>query len=71
MMLSVSPSSSFKQSLHIGIETKTVNKDFIQTAIELGPPVSQSSTKISKLHVPTDSQHKIQAGVPLIENPQT
>ena len=43
---------------YIGIETKIVNKDSIRTAIELGPPVSESSTKISKFHAPTDSEHK-------------
>ena len=35
-----------------------VNKDSIQIAMELGPPVLESSTKISKLHGPIDSEHK-------------
>ena len=58
MILSASPSPFFKQSSHIGIGTKIVNKDSIRTAIELGPPVSEFSTKISKFHAPTDSEHK-------------
>ena len=58
IILSASPSSFFKQSSHIGIGTKIVNKDSIQTAVELGPSVSESSTKISKFHAPTDSEHK-------------
>ena len=58
IILSASPSSFFKQSSHIGIGTKLVNKDSIRAAIELGPPVSESSTKISKFHAPTDSEHK-------------
>ena len=57
-MLFASPSSFFKQSLHIGIVRKVVNKDSIRTAIELGLLVSESSTKISKFHAPTDSEHK-------------
>ena len=57
-MRSASPSSFFKQSLHKVIGTKIVNKDSIQTVIEIGPPVSQSSTKISKFHAPTDSEQK-------------
>ena len=57
-MLFASPSSFFKQSSHIGIDTKIINKDSIWTAIELGLPVSESSTKISKFHAPTDSEHK-------------
>ena len=55
---SASPSSFFKQSLHVGIGTKIVNKDSVWTAIELGPPASESSTKISKFHAPTNSEHK-------------
>ena len=35
-----------------------VNKDSIQIAMELGPPVLESSTKISKFHDPIDSEHK-------------
>ena len=53
-----SPSLFFKQSSHIGIGTKIVSKDSIGAVIELGPPVSESSTKISKFHAPTDSEHK-------------
>ena len=34
-----------------------VNKDSIQIAMELGPPVLESSTKISKFHGPIDSEH--------------
>ena len=84
MMLSACPSSFFKQSSYIGTGMKIVNKDAIWTAIELGPPVSESSTKISKFYAPNDSEqkfhesenrklatHRIQAGVPLVENPQT
>ena len=52
------PSPFFKQSSHIGIGSKIVNKDSIRKAIELGPPVSESPTKISKFHAPTDSEHK-------------
>ena len=52
------PSSLFKQSSRIGVRTKIVNKDSIRTAIELGPPVSESLIKISKFHGPTDSEHK-------------
>ena len=58
VILSASPSSFFKQSPHIGIGAKIVNKDPIRTAIELGRPVLESSTKISKFHAPTDSEHK-------------
>ena len=57
-MRPASPSSFFKQSLHKVIGTKIGNKDSIQTVIEIGPPVSQSSTKISKFHAPTDSEQK-------------
>ena len=57
-MLSASPSSFFKQNLHIGIGTKIVNKDSIRTIIELVPPVLESSTKISKFYAPTDSKQK-------------
>ena len=53
-----SPSSLFKQSSQFGIGTKIVNKDSIRTPIELGPPVSESSTKFSKFHAPTDSEYK-------------
>ena len=55
---SASPSFFFKQSSHIRIGTKIVNKDSIRTAIELVLPVSDSSTKISKFHALTDSEHK-------------
>ena len=58
IILSASPSSLFKQSSRMGIETKIVNKGSIRTAIKLGPPVSESSVKISKFHAPTDSEHK-------------
>ena len=51
IMLSASSTSFSKQSSHIGIETKIINK-------ELEPPVSESSIKISKFHAPTDSEHK-------------
>ena len=51
IMLSASSSSFSKQSSHIGIGTKIINK-------ELEPPVSESSIKISKFHAPTDSEHK-------------
>ena len=62
IILSPSPSSFFKQSLHIGM--KIVNKHSLWTAIELGPPVSESSSKISKFHAPTDSKHKFhKAGI--------
>ena len=56
--LFASPSAFFKQSSHIGIATKILNKDSIRTAIELRPPMSESSTKMSKVHTPTDSEHK-------------
>ena len=58
IVVSASPSSFFKQSSHIGIGMKIAIKDSIQTAIELGPPVSESSIKISKFHAPTDSENK-------------
>ena len=58
LILSASPSSFFKQSLNIGIATKIFDKDSIRIGIELRPPVSEYSTKISKFHVPTDSEHK-------------
>ena len=57
IILSASPLSFFKQNSHIRIGTKIVNKDSIRTAIELGSPVSESPTKISKSHAPTDSEH--------------
>ena len=51
---------------------------------ELGTPVSESSTKISKFYDPTDSEHKLhktrikklamhrgQNGIPLTENLQS
>ena len=57
-MLSASPSSFFKQSSRIVIGRQIANKDSIQTAIELGLPVLESSTKISKFYAPTDSKHK-------------
>ena len=57
-MLSASPSSFFKQSSHIRIGTKIVKKDSIRTAIELGPAVSESSTKISKFHAPAASEYQ-------------
>ena len=58
IILSAYLSSFFKQRSHIGIGAKIVNKDSIRTAIKLGQPVSESSTKISKFHAPTDSEHK-------------
>ena len=58
IILSASPSLFFKQSSHIEIGTKIANKHSPRTAIELGLPVLKSSTKISKLHVPTNSEHK-------------
>ena len=58
IILYASPSSFFKQSSHIEIGTKIINKDSIRTAIELGPPVSESSTKISKFDAHTDSEYK-------------
>ena len=57
-MRCASPSSFFKQSSHIGIGTKMVKKDSIQTVIKLGPAVSESSTKISKFHAPTTPENK-------------
>ena len=57
-MLFASPSSFFKQSSHIGIGAIIVNSHSIRTAIELRPPVSESSTKILKFHAPADSEHK-------------
>ena len=51
IMLSASSSSFSKQSSHIGIGRKMVNK-------KLEPPVLKSSIKISKFHAPTDSEHK-------------
>ena len=56
IMLSVSPSLFFKQSLHISIRigTKNINKDSIRTAIELRWLVLESSNNTSKFHAPTD-----------------
>ena len=40
------------------------NKHFILTVIELGPPVSESSAKISKFYAPIDSKHNFhKAGI--------
>ena len=61
-MLSAPPSSFFKQSSNIGIGSKIVKKDSIQTAIKFGLAVSESSTKISKFHAPTVSEHKFHKG---------
>ena len=46
----------FTQSLQYQIWN--VNTYSILTVIQLGPPVSESSTRISKFHDPTDSEHK-------------
>ena len=60
IMLSASPSSFFKESSHIGIGAiiENINKYSIRMAIEHGSTVSESSTKISKFHAPTDSEYK-------------
>ena len=42
----------------MGNGTKIENKHSIRMAIELRTPVSESSTKISKFHAPTGSEHK-------------
>ena len=55
-MLSSSPSSVFHTKFTIS-ELKS-NKYSILTVSELGPPVSESSTRISKLYIPTDLEHK-------------
>ena len=55
IMLSASPSSFFMLSSHVN---GNANKHSIQTINEFGPPVLESSTKISKFHAPTDSEPK-------------
>ena len=55
-MLSASPHLFSTQSLHY--QNWKSNKYSIITVIELGPPVSKSSTRISKFYAPTDSEQK-------------
>ena len=66
---------------YIEIGTKLVNKDSIRTALKLGPPMLEFSTKSQNFMSPMilntnfikrESEiHITQAAVPLIENPQT
>ena len=58
-MLSPSPSSVFSHKDHNIILEKQISKYSILTVIELGPPLSESSTTISKFYNPADSEHKL------------
>ena len=55
MMLSTSTSSIFSHKCHNIIFEMLIH---ILTVLELGPPMSESSTWISKFYDPTDSEHK-------------
>ena len=57
-MLSVSASSVFHTELTILELTSKYRKHSIQTVIELGPPLSEFCTKISKFYAPTDPELK-------------
>ena len=58
IMLSAFPSLFFSHKVHnIRFEKQTRILSQL-TVIELGPPVSESSTRISKFHDSTDSEHK-------------
>ena len=57
-MLSASPSLFFSQKVHNIKFEKQIRILSQLTVTELGPPVSESSTRISKFHDPTDSEHK-------------
>ena len=58
LMLSASPSSVFSHKVHkIRFEKQVRILSYLKL-IELGPPVSQSSTWISKFYGLTDSEHK-------------
>ena len=58
IMLSASPSLFFSQKVHNIKFEKQIRILSQLTVTELGPPVSESSTRISKFHDPTDSEHK-------------
>ena len=56
IILSASPSLVFQTKFTW--QNRNKNKHSIWTTIELGPPVLESSTKISKFHAPTNSEHR-------------
>ena len=56
IMPSSSPSSVFSHKVY---NIRYANTYSILTVIELGPLVSESSTKTSKFYDPTDSEHKL------------
>ena len=57
-MFSASPSSASSHKVHnIRFEKQARILSYL-TVIELGPPVSESTTRISKLYDPTDSEYK-------------
>ena len=59
IILSTSPSSAFSHKVHnIRFEKQTCILSQLMIPIELGPPVSKSSTKISKFYDSTDSENK-------------
>ena len=58
VMLSASPSLFFSRKVHNIRFEKQIRVLSQLTVIELGRPVSVSSTKILKFHDPTDSEHK-------------
>ena len=55
IMLSVSPSLVF---FHTNFTISDLKSKYILTVIELGLPLSESSTRISDFYYPTDSEHK-------------
>ena len=58
IMLSASPSLFFSHKVHNIRFEKQIRILSQLSVIELGPPVPESSTGISKFHDPTDSEHK-------------
>ena len=58
MMLSTSPLLVFSHKVHNIRFEKQIRILSLLTVIELGPPVLESSTRISKFYDPTDSEHK-------------
>ena len=58
IILSASPSLFLSHKAHKIKYEKQIRILSQLTVTELGPPVSESSTRISKFHDPTDSEHK-------------
>ena len=59
IILSTSPSSAFSDKVHnIRFEKQICILSQLMVPIELGPPVSKSSTRILKFYDSTDSEHK-------------